>query len=119
MGDLLECSSCQEKVDLRRSLDNVLFVSITCKYRSSLIAARNSRICQTSSTKSFESTHSPSSLEKSICGFSATSTLFHLDEQPKCLNNGKHSQTTISSGEECVDSISIGSVKSADGDYHY
>ena len=97
----------------------MLLVSLSSEYKFPLIAARNSRICQTSSTKSFESTHSPSSLEKSICGFSATSTLFPLDEQPKSLSSGKHSQTTIFSGEECVDSISIGSVKSADGDYHY
>jgi hypothetical protein len=119
MGDLLECSSCKEKIDLGRSVDNVLLVSTSSKYNSSLISARNSPIYQTSSTKSFESTRSLSSLEKSTFGFSATSTPSHSDEQLKSLNNGKHWQTMISSGEECVDSISIGSVKSADGDYHY
>jgi hypothetical protein len=97
----------------------VLLVSIPSESSSLLIVARNSLIYQTSSTKSFESTHFPSSPEKSISGFSATSTQSHSDEQPKSLNSGKHWQTMISSGEECVDSISIESVKSADGDYHY
>lgn len=138
LGHLLQRASRKEEVDPGGYLDNVLLVSNIAEQRKEVAnhgfnpaptvapaftpsptPAHNSPISPISSTRSSVSTHFPSYLVRSTCEFSDTSTRSRSDEQPKFRKAGKPWRTTICSGGECADSISIGNARNVVGDYRY